>query len=372
MKNKKRPVILITGGHSTGIALVEEIQKTHPQWQIIYLGRKHSLEGKAVFSFEWHQLAERKDLKFLPITSGRLQRKFTKSTIPSLLKIPIGFLQSLIIIKTHRPTATVSFGGYVSTPVVIASWLLAVPVISHEQTSSIGLANKINSLFSKKIAVSFPNTLKDIPKNKAVYTGNLISDLVKNKTNPASLGWLKKEAQNTKKPILYITGGKTGSSFINELVRESLTKLVKNYIVVHQTGGLEYEKHQKIKMAGYYPLEILPFKQQGWILNNAKIIVSRGGANIVFELATIGKPAIIIPIPWSSGNEQFKNCQFLSEIGLAVCLDQNKVSPNRFLKSINQLSQKIDKGLTFKKEKIKNGRIQLVAEIEKLINEKNS
>jgi len=372
MKSNKNPVIAITGGHSTGIALVEEIQKTHPQWQIIYLGSKHSFEGSGAASFEYNQLSKRSDLKFISIISGRLQRKFTVSTIPSLLKIPIGFLQSLLILATRQPTITVSFGGYVSTPVVIASWLLAIPVVSHEQTSSIGLANKINLFFSKIIAVSFPSTLRSLPAKKAVYTGNLILNLVKNKTDPGSLAWLESKAEKTKTPVIYITGGKTGSSFINGLVKESLENLTKRYIVVHQTGSLEYEKYRKIKMTNYHPLETLPFKEQGWLLNNAKIVVSRGGANIVFELATIKKPAVVIPIPWSSGNEQFKNCQFLSEIGLGVCLDQYKIDSGQLLKSIDQLAKKIDGGLNIKKENIKNGRKQLVAEIEKIIDEKNS
>ncbi len=370
MKIRKKTVV-ITGGHSTGIALIEEIRKTHPQWEIAYLGRKHSFEGDKALSFESIELAKNKRVSFVPIITGRLQRKFTISTIPSLLKIPIGFIQSLILLAKIKPNITISFGGYISTPVVISSWLLKIPVITHEQTSSIGLANKINSVFARKIAVSFPNTLKDVSKNKGIYTGNLILDMTKNKTNPGSLKWLEKYIIKAKKPIIYITGGKTGAQYINQLVEKTLFSLVKNFVVVHQTGGMEYSKYQTLKQKNYFPISTLPILEQGWLLNNAKLVVSRGGANIIFELATIKKPAIIIPIPWSSGNEQLKNGRFLASTNLGICLDQEKLTPKIFLNTVNKLDRDISaKKITGKTKMIRNGRKQLLNEIETTIYEK--
>ncbi len=368
-----KTVVAITGGHSTGIALIEEITKRHPLWNIVYLGRKSSLEGNKAPSFESVQLAKNKLVSFVPITTGRLQRRFTISTIPSLLKIPIGFIQSLIVLAKSKPDITISFGGYISTPVVISSWLLNIPVITHEQTSSMGLANKINSLFAKKIAVSFPGTLKSIAKNKGIYTGNLILDMTKNKTNPGSLERLNQYVNKTGKPILYITGGKTGSRYINQLVEKTLSLLTKDFMVVHQTGDLEFSKYQALKQEKYLPISTLPTLEQGWLLNNAKLVVSRGGANIIFELATIKKPAIIIPIPWSSGNEQLKNGKFLESINLAICLDQEKLTPKIFLENINRLSLDVsNKKMIPKTESIKNGREQLLKEIEIILDEKKT
>ena len=371
MRKINKIAVAITGGHSTGIALIEEIRKNHPSWEVYFFGRKNSFEGSSTPSFESVELAKNKFVSFMPIITGRLQRKFTISTIPSLLKIPVGFGQSLVLLAKIRPDITISFGGYISTPVVISSWLLKIPVITHEQTSSIGLANKINSLFAKKIAVSFPNTLKDVQKGKGIYTGNLILDMTKNKTNPGDLKWLAQHAKKNKKPILYITGGKTGSRYINQLIEKTLSELIKNFIVVHQTGGLEGAKYQALKQDNYFPIGTLPILEQGWLLNNAELVVSRGGANIIFELATIKKPAIIIPIPWSSGNEQLKNGRFLESTNLGICLDQEKLTPESFLESINKLSLDISTDKIIPKtENVKNGRKQLLNEIEKVLHEK--
>ena len=88
------------------------------------------------------------NVNFRAITAGRLQRKFTKYTIFALLKIPIGFIQSFVYLALERPHIIISFGGYLSLPVVFCSWLLGIKSITHEQSTAPGLANKLNSLFT--------------------------------------------------------------------------------------------------------------------------------------------------------------------------------------------------------------------------------
>src|SRR3989344_9001367 len=114
--------ILITGAHFTpAVATIEELKKVENE-EIVYVGRNTTLEGDRTQSVE-SKVLPALGVKFIPIIAGRLQRSFTPYTIPSLLKIPIGWIQALYIILSEKPDVILSFGGYVAVPVVIVGWL---------------------------------------------------------------------------------------------------------------------------------------------------------------------------------------------------------------------------------------------------------
>ena len=92
-------------------------------------------------------MMKEKGIPSYALTTGRLQRTFTRYTIPSLLKVPVGFVQSLQFLRQIKPDVICSFGGYPAVPVVMAGWFLGIPSITHEQTLIPGLANKIISRF---------------------------------------------------------------------------------------------------------------------------------------------------------------------------------------------------------------------------------
>src|SRR6185437_3796515 len=135
------------------------------------VGREYAFEGDSALSLEY-QTAKRLGLAFEPLTTGRIQRKFTKHTFGSLAKIPVGLTQAKKIITRFQPDIVLSFGGYVSVPVVLAAAANRVPIVIHEQTLQAGLANKIASRFAAKICISWEESAKYFPKNKIVLTGN--------------------------------------------------------------------------------------------------------------------------------------------------------------------------------------------------------
>jgi UDP-N-acetylglucosamine--N-acetylmuramyl-(pentapeptide) pyrophosphoryl-undecaprenol N-acetylglucosamine transferase len=328
--------IVITGGHLTpALALIEEIKKDKTNWEIHYLGRKYAFEKQKSESFEYRLLNKREDIIFHPLLTGRLQRKFKLETIISLLKIPIGFCQSLLYLLKIKPDKVVSFGGYLSVPVIINSWLLGIPSFTHEQTSTLGLANKINSFFVKKFAVSFPWVKHLVPKNKAVLTGNLISQNIYN-SQPPEESQLSKIVSSADKPILLITGGKTGSRTINQTVKQALPLLTKDFFVIHQIGLDRTMKPKRVE--NYWATRFIDHEYIGWLLKRTDLVISRSGANIVCELASLKQPAVLIPIPWTSQNEQYKNAKFLEQTGLAEILNQQDLTPQSLIKTINEFN----------------------------------
>jgi len=360
--------VVITGGHLTpALAVIEELKKRG--WEIIFLGRKYASEGVKTPSIE-SELIPRMRIPFYTLAAGRIQRRFTRWTIPAILRIPIGFFQAILYLRKLRPDVVLSFGGYVSAPVVFAGWLLRIPVITHEQTTVKGLATKFNSLFAKKIAVSWKVNLDDFPSQKVVFTGNPIrKDIFK-----FSEKFWRELNFEKKLPLVFITGGNQGSHTINVAVGEIIPRLVKRANVFLQCGHLnafgDFEKLRETRNKLPEKLKsrcrvkkYLSGEEMGTLLYKADLVVSRAGANTITELAALGKPCILIPLPWLYQNEQEKNARMLEKVGIAEVLLQKDLSSE----SLFQLIKKILKNLsTYQKNAAKAKKLVCLKAAEKI------
>lgn len=377
--NKEKRNIVIAGGHLTPALAVIAKLKSNKKLQIYYFGRKYSLEGRQIPSEEF-QIIPKSGVKFISLTTGRLQRKFTRYTLPSLLKIPLGFFQAFYYLIKIRPSLILSFGSYVSTPVVIAGWLQGIPIISHEQTIFPGLANKINAKFSFLISVSHKESLEVFPSSKTILTGNPVrQDVFKIVSTPFSREILLR-VKKTRFPLIYITGGNQGARIINQAVRDSLTKLLKKYLVVHQTGSLDFQSSinffdqlPEYLKERYFIKSFVYGEEIGWLFKNADLIISRSGANTCWEIGALGKPAILIPIPFSSGNEQLKNAQKLANFGLAEIIEQRNLSSERLLLTIEAIFDRIEQykqvGIKTRKFYPRTGSQKLIRKINEILDQ---
>lgn len=339
--HRQQKRLVITGGHLTpALALINEIKKDRGKWQIYYFGRKYALEGLKKPSFESRTISQLKNVYFVPLEAGKIQRRWTRYTLVHLIKIPFGLLMAFFWLLKIRPKLIISFGGYLSVPVIIAGWFLGIPSITHEQTPVMGLANRINSFFVKKIAVSFPSLLSKLNSEKVVLTGNpLRSEIFKRKPTQSSRLWPK---INSPKPLLYITGGKTGSAIINQIIKKAIPRLTKKFFVIHQIG-LD-PSMRPMRKKDYLAIRFIGNNDIGWVLNRAVLVISRAGANTVLELAALKKQAILIPIPWSAGDEQRRNAQFLKNLGLAEIIEQDQFNEKILLTTITKIIKKTRQG----------------------------
>lgn len=321
--------ILITGAHFTpAVATIEQLEK-FKETEIVYVGRKTTLEGDRALSAE-SQLFPARGIKFIPIITGRLQRNFNIYTIPSLLKVPIGFMQALYIVLSQKPDVILSFGGYVAVPVVIVGWLFSVPIIIHEQTPIPGLANRISSVFADKIAVSFDNNFfKD---KEVILTGNPIRQELKG----ANVAHPKGEQLR-----ILIIGGNQGSHAINLAVEQVLDKLLEIADVCHQTGDSRYKDYERLKAKESPSYKVHKFISKGWVdtLAGADLVITRAGINSLTELAYLGKPALIIPIPTK---EQKINAEYFAGMGLGRVLPQTRLSKENLLKDIKLMINNLE------------------------------
>lgn len=337
--------ILITGAHFTPAqAVIEQLIKD-PKIELVYVGRKNTMERDKTSSVE-SQILPKLGIRFINLTAGRLSLIPSLNSIISLFKIPIGFIQGFWIIFKEQPDVTLSFGGYISVPIVVSSFLLSVPVITHEQTLVLGLANRINSYFATKVAISFNKNL-GISLEKTVFTGNpLRSELLSQiKTNSAVSKFINK----SRLPLIYITGGNQGSREINQQIKAILPELLEFSTIIHQTGDSKYNDFDDLSKY----INSLKFKErylvQKWfdvtdvsqILQSADLAITRSGINTLYELAYFGVPVLTIPLPYLYKNEQMVNAKFFSELKLCEIIPQSQLNPNSLLEKIRLMIKNI-------------------------------
>lgn len=333
--------IIIVGGHlSPALAVIERLPK---EAQVLFIGRKYALEGDKAFSLEYQKIISL-GIRFINLTTGRLQRKFTRHTLTSLLKLPIGFVQALKILSIDKPDVVVCFGGYVQIPVAAAAYVLHIPVIIHEQTRKAGLANKLIAPFAKTVCISWPESAVYFPKNKTILTGlPLRKEFFQNRS-------LTKDVN---RKTIYITGGSLGAHAINILIEGTLHKLLESFYIIHQTGDAkeynDYERLEKIKdqlpkhLQGRYKLaKFIDPKDTAQIMNSADLIISRSGMNTVAELMYLEKPCLLIPLPHGQTSEQLGNALSVEKLGIARVLRQEELTPEILYSQITQFIAKLD------------------------------
>jgi len=327
--------LVLTGTHTTpAVELINQLQQdTEFNWKRYYIGRRCNSCTSTQASIESKTIPSLK-VKFYSIPCGKFDRRSFFNTIRGIPQIFTGFISAYQILKEIQPWAIVSFGGYVSVPVIFAAWLLGIKSITHEQTKTKSLSTRLSAPFSKFIALSFP-LKKRSPKE--IVTGNLLRRDIFDSSSK-NFNFLKFKIK--KYPLIFVTAGNQGSSHLNENIKEILPQL-KDTIIIHQCGPNDFNEYKKLekKYPLYFAYSFIQAKDIGWVFNNSKIIISRAGANTIQEIEALKKNSIIIPLPVSQQNEQLKNALWLHKKypkNTIIILDKN-LNGQILLKNIKRL-----------------------------------
>ncbi len=329
--------VLITGGHfSPAYSIITELKKRGHE--ITVAGRRYPFEDDKSESLEY-QICQRENLPFYEIKTGRFQRKFTAYTISSLLKTPPGILNSVNLLRKARPDVVMTFGGYIAFPIGIAAKILGIPIVLHEQTQGAGLSSKFLGSLAKKICISFASSASLFAKDKTVFTGNPIRNEVFR---------IEKKMDIPAGKVIYITGGSTGSHFINERILEIADTLLDEYVLIHQTGeSLKFNDFEKLsemkdslpseKKKRYILKKFVYPEEVGFVFSKANLVLARAGANTIFELIATRKMSLLIPLPHGQNNEQLTNAKLVKKLGIGEYLEQNEASGESIIAKINQM-----------------------------------
>ena len=325
--------IILTGGGSAGhvtpnLALLPQLQAEGIE--VHYIGTADGIERTIV--------SERSDITYHVISSGKLRRYFSWKNFTDPFRVLRGMFQARRIMREVKPAAVFSKGGFVSVPVVIAAHGKHIPVVTHESDYTPGLANKINAKFADKICVTFEDTLSHVGA-KGVHTGTPIRPELYDGDKERGLSFF---GFDDKKPILLVMGGSLGAAAVNDAVRAALPKLLLSYDIVHLCGKGKVE--ESLAQPGYRQFEYVN-EELPDVFAATDIVVSRAGANAVFEFLALSKPALLIPLPRSaSRGDQILNAGYFARKGFAMVLEQESLTPETLLDAVNDL---YDRRLSF-------------------------
>lgn len=317
--------VVLTGGGTAGhvmpnLALLPELRSAG--FDVVYIGSSGVEKG----------LVTAAQVPFFEISTGKLRRYFSVQNILDVGRIIAGFLQALILMFKLRPSAIFSKGGFVAVPVTLAAWCCRVPVVTHESDYSPGLANKIITPFSKRVLYTFAETEKYLPKEKSELVGTPVRQALF--SGDADRG-RKICGFGPEKPILLVMGGSQGAQRINDALKLILPELTEKFNIVHITG--------KGKSIGYSAPGYIGFEFLGEELKDifaaSDLVVTRAGANSIFEILALKKPMLLIPLEVGSRGDQVLNAKSFTAKGWALTLSESKMTGELLAESIKQLGQ---------------------------------
>ncbi|MBI4281059.1 undecaprenyldiphospho-muramoylpentapeptide beta-N-acetylglucosaminyltransferase [Candidatus Uhrbacteria bacterium] len=277
-------------------------------------------------------MAEGAGLSFFSITVGKWRRPFDLRNFFTPFLVLMGVLESVGLLWRLKPSVIVSGGSFVGLPVLYAAWLLGIPSLTLQQDLVPSLANRCAAKFVSKIAVVFPEVARFFPAAKTVVTGNPIRQSLFEGSAERGRQFFQLEPSL---PTVFIFGGGTGAASLNEIVIAALPELTQFCQIIHLAGKgkLSTANRQPQTAHRYHPYEFLT-DQMADAYAAADLVVGRAGIGTITELAALGKPAILIPIPDS---HQEANARYLEERGAAVVISQKQRQPEDLIKKILML-----------------------------------
>ena len=273
------------------------------------------------------------------ISSATLRARNPAAMVQTISALGAGVFQAWSLLGRLKPAAVIGFGGYPTVPPVLTAAWRRVPTVIHDANAVIGRANRLLAPRVTAIATTFPDVFRDRPRwaAKATLTGNPV--------RPAVVVAATTPYSPPRDPLrLLVFGGSQGARIMAEIVPPAIRRLdvgLRGRLAIVQQVREEdlprvREAYAKLsiwaEVAPFFP--DLPARMAA-----SHLVVARSGASTVAELAAIGRPAILVPLPHALDQDQFANAGVLEAAGGAIRLVQNMFTPQRLADEITALAQ---------------------------------
>jgi len=338
--------IALTGGGSGGhfyplIAVAEALEDIAKERRLI----EPELYYIGPAPFDALTLQEH-DIQHYEISAGRVRYYRSALNFFGLFKTTWGVILGTIKMFSIYPDVIFSTGGYAAFPTLFAARLLRIPVVIYDADASPGRVSLWSAKFARWIAIAHPTAASKFPekiRDRIVLVGHPIRKEILNPTKEGGHEFLKLDASV---PTVFIVGGSQGAQSINEIVLDALPSLVAQFNVVHQVGAANLTDVSNIASVA---LKDSPYAERYKIfglLNTlalrmaagiASIIVARAGSGTIFEIASWGLPAILIPIPKDVSHDQTENAFSYARSEAAVVIEQQNLSPHLLVAEIQRI-----------------------------------
>lgn len=345
--------IVLTGGGTAGhvtpnIAMIPRLKELG--YKISYIGSYEGIEKK---------LIEELGIPYYGISSGKLRRYFDVKNFTDPFRVLKGFMEAKKLMKELKPDVVFSKGGFVTVPVVIAASRRKIPTFIHESDMTPGLANKICIPFATKVCCNFPETISNLPKDKAVLTGTPIRQELLTGSKEKGLAFT---GLSPDKPVILIIGGSLGATAVNEAVKSILPELLEDFQVVHLCGKGKVDESLK-DTKGYVQYEYIK-KELADLFALADIVISRAGANAICELSALNKPNLLIPLSArASRGDQILNARSFEHLGYSKVLEEEEITKESLLDAVHDLYENRESYITAMSSSKHKDSIELIVQL---------
>ena len=356
-----RPVLLAAGGTGGHLfpaqSLAEELQRRGASVHLITDARGGRYQGKFPADAV-HVVASDTFRGRNPIALAR-----------TLWRIGSGVVASMRLMLKLKPAVLVGFGGYPSFPPLAAAWLLRIPTCLHEQNAVMGRANRALGRRATAIATSFPETamVEARARSKVTHTGNPVRSNVVEAARSPYVAPDPAGAFN-----LLVFGGSQGARIFSDVVPGTIARLDKDLQArLHVTQQVRGEDLERVGM--YYrelgiKAEVAAFfGDLPARIAKSHLVVARSGASTVAELAAIGRPAILVPLPHALDNDQLMNASALARAKAAWVLPQSSFTPHKLADELTRLMNAPDMLVNAAGAAQRLGRLDAVAKLADLV-----
>ena len=318
--------VVVTGGGSAGhvVPALPVIEALHGLGcPVDFIGSRSRLE---------QELVEPLGVPYHGIRTGKLRRYLSFENLVDCFRVPLGTWQAWRILGRLRPDVVFSKGGYVSFPVVVGAWLRRIAVVAHESDLTPGLANRLSVPFVKAVCVNFETTT--FGKARVAVTGTPLRQALIAGDAARGRAVLGLESD---RPLLLVVGGSLGAERMNEVVRVALPELLADYAVAHVCGAGKLDA-ARVDEPGYVQLE---YVAEGWgdIIAAADLVVSRAGANALYEWLVLRKPHLLVPLPkTASRGDQVDNAAFAERQGYSLVMPEHELNSETLVAAVAKLA----------------------------------